>query len=315
MNKRKLWAVALLMAAIALVSGVITAFTGVKTTADTADLQVVASFYPVYIAALNVTDGADGVHLTSLAGPQTGCLHDYQLSPKNQMDLERADLLLMNGAGAEGFLEDTLSAMPHLATLDLSKGVELLSAEGDDHSHDEHDHHDHIDNEHIWTSPVRYAAQVENLCDGLCEIDPTNAEIYRANTRRYLQEIQDVAEEIAALKDDLSGVESLVFHPSLSYLAADLGLPVVATVTVGEDTTPSAAELAQAEQAIDQNGTLWLLYDSQFATDDYDYLAQKAANSHRLVLDAAVQGTAQKTAWLDAMKRNIDTLKTAVGEG
>ena len=49
---------------------------------DEADdmLTVVTSFYPMYIATLNIVDGVEGVRLENLSEPQTGCLHDFQLS-------------------------------------------------------------------------------------------------------------------------------------------------------------------------------------------------------------------------------------------
>ena len=45
------------------------------------DLTVVI-LLPMYIAALNVCDGVEGIHLENLSEPQTGCLHDCQLTPK-----------------------------------------------------------------------------------------------------------------------------------------------------------------------------------------------------------------------------------------
>ena len=102
MSKRKIGAVALLMAAIVVASAAITAFTGVSHRQPEGRLQVLASFYPVYVAALNVTDGVEDIALQSLAGPQTGCLHDYQLSPDNQIALEKADVLLRRAAKATG---------------------------------------------------------------------------------------------------------------------------------------------------------------------------------------------------------------------
>ena len=52
------------------------------------DLTVVTSFYPMYIAALNVCDGVEGIHLENLSEPQTGCLHDYQLTPEDMKLLQ-----------------------------------------------------------------------------------------------------------------------------------------------------------------------------------------------------------------------------------
>ena len=51
--------------------------------------------------------------------------------------LERADVIVMNGAGLEEFLEDALSAS-HAAVIDCSANVELL--ENRSHHHDDHDH-------------------------------------------------------------------------------------------------------------------------------------------------------------------------------
>ena len=76
MTAKKIGGIALLMAAIVAVSAAVTAFTGTDGKKK-ARLRVAASFYPVYIAALNLTDGVEGVETLSLTQPQTGCLHDY----------------------------------------------------------------------------------------------------------------------------------------------------------------------------------------------------------------------------------------------
>ena len=54
---------------------------------DGQELTVVTSFYPMYIAAENVIGDADGVRLENLSEPQTGCLHDFQLTPVRRMCL------------------------------------------------------------------------------------------------------------------------------------------------------------------------------------------------------------------------------------
>jgi ABC-type Zn uptake system ZnuABC Zn-binding protein ZnuA len=44
-------------------------------------LTIVTSFYPIHITTLNVAGTIPGVRVRRLAPPQTGCLHDYQLTP------------------------------------------------------------------------------------------------------------------------------------------------------------------------------------------------------------------------------------------
>ena len=60
---------------------------------------IVTSFYPIYIFALNLTEGIEGVEVRNLTAPDTGCLHDYQLQTGDMKKLAAADAFLINGAG------------------------------------------------------------------------------------------------------------------------------------------------------------------------------------------------------------------------
>ena len=90
---------------------------------------VVTSFYPIYLFALNLTDGLDGVEVHNLAAPGTGCLHDYQLQTGDMKKLAQADVFLINGAGMESFLPGVTDAFPDLPVVNASVGVDLLDAE------------------------------------------------------------------------------------------------------------------------------------------------------------------------------------------
>ena len=50
---------------------------------------VVASFYPIYLFALNLLEGVEGVELVSLAEPTSGCLHDYQLQSRVESGISK----------------------------------------------------------------------------------------------------------------------------------------------------------------------------------------------------------------------------------
>ena len=78
----------------------------IDTTEDSEKLQVVTSFYPMYLLAQAVTEGATELELRNMAQPQTGCLHDYELTISDMKFLENADVLIINGGGMEGFLEE-----------------------------------------------------------------------------------------------------------------------------------------------------------------------------------------------------------------
>ena len=40
------------------------------------EYTIVTSFYPMYISALNVAGGVDGVKVVNMTKPTPGCLHD-----------------------------------------------------------------------------------------------------------------------------------------------------------------------------------------------------------------------------------------------
>lgn len=308
--------VALLMAGIVALCAAVTAFTGVRTQKK-GGLQVVCSFYPVYVAALNVCDGVDGVELSSLTGPTAGCLHDYQLSPDNRIALSGADLLVINGAGAESFLDQTLAQLPRLTVVDTSRGVTLLES-GTAHAHvhedaggeDGEDHSHEAVNEHIWTSPSRYRRQVENLRDGLCAADPAHAQAYRDNAAAYLARIDAAAQELEQAAQGLTARGCITFHDSLAYFARELGLTVLYSLHIGEESGVSASDVAAAEQTAKATGDALLLYDSQYPVQ-YEYIG--GDDGVALTLDMAVSGEAQKDAWLNAMHRNADALRAAAG--
>ena len=316
--RRQYGAVALLMAGILLAAVAITAFTRVTNRED-GRLRLVAASYPAYIAALNIADGVDGVQVVNLVAAQTGCLHDYQLSPDNMITLSGADALILNGAGAESFLDGALDRFPELAVIDTSAGISLLESR---HVHDhDHDHGEEAGsqepeeglvyyNEHIWTSPERYKRQVANLRDGLAALDAGHAEQYRGNADAYLAEIDEIERQLAVAAANLPADACITFHDSLAYLAEDLGLHPVAALSIGEDSGVSAADLRQAEQAAAAAGSVLLLYDSQYPVE-YAYIADSAEQAAVLTLHTAAGGEEGKSAWLDAMQQNVQVLRGA----
>lgn len=140
---------ALLLCIISLASfGIVKA--GSISTAQEGDFVVMTSFYPMYIATMNITDGVNGVEVKNLTNNATGCLHDYQLSTKDLKQLDKADMLIVNGGGMESFLEDVYSQYGNLTIVTATDGVNLLaSTDGHEHSHaDAHDEDEHDNSEH-----------------------------------------------------------------------------------------------------------------------------------------------------------------------
>lgn len=299
-------AVAAMLAAILLLSVGLTVLTGgFSFGSEQADGKtVLATTYPIYVAAQNILGDDTSVTLHRLDGAASGCLHDYQLSPADRRRAQEADLILMNGAGAESFLHGLIEESK---CVDTSANLDLLCAEHDhDHAEGDH-HHEEAYNEHIWLSPARYAKQVEAVLKALCILNPEMTAVYEENAYTYYRKIDRIAFEVETYRRELSGKPCILFHDSMSYLAADLGLDVKLTLSVEGESGLSAADLRQVEALAAEFPDLLLFYDGQYP-QRYDGVGGTA-----VVLNTAVIGEGTADDWLTAMKENLKTLKKIVG--
>ena len=142
--------------------------------------QVAATTLPVYELTSRLCDGTD-ITVTRLVTESVSCLHDYALNVNQVKAAESAEVIVMNGAGLEEFMEDILHKSGYL--IDASHEVPLIECEEeDDHDHD-HDHegHNHDVDNHIWLSPANAAIMARNICEGLCGIYPAQESIFRTN--------------------------------------------------------------------------------------------------------------------------------------
>ena len=118
--------------------------------------RIVTSFYPMYIDAINITKGVDGVEVINMTKPQTGCLHDYQLTTEDMKTLEKADAFIVNGAGMESFLDKVIKQQKNLKVIDASKSDEINFLKDGDEI-----------NPHVWLSVTYSIAQVEAITSQL----------------------------------------------------------------------------------------------------------------------------------------------------
>ena len=304
---RQYGSVAALLALITALAVLVTLLTGGFALGGDRDegKQVLATTYPLYVAAQQILGDDTAVTLTRLDGAASGCLHDYQLSPADRRAVQEADLILMNGAGAESFLHGIAEEDKQV---DTSAGLDLLcAAHHHDHGEEEH-HHEEEYNEHVWLSPARYMGQVRMIFQALCGLNPEKAHIYSANTADYQMKIAAIQQEMEQLAVALDGTPRVLFHDSMAYLAADLGLDVKLTLSVEGESGLSAHDLGQVEQLAAQHPDLLLLYDTQYALR-YEGLA-----GNPLTLNTAVQGTGDPADWLTAMGENVENLKKSAAD-
>ena len=167
MFRRKLGLVALILLVFSLLGyTLITAFGRDPLHRDNEEYTVAASFYPVYVLTRNLTEGVPGVQVVNLTENHTGCLHDYQMTTKDMLTLETADLLVINGGNMELFIRSAAEKLPQLVIADASAGFVFLEGEGHVHDHDEAEsedkHEAETEHEHEAESEHEHEAESED---------------------------------------------------------------------------------------------------------------------------------------------------------
>ena len=212
-----------------------------------ARLTILAATYPVYLAVQAVTEGVDGVAVERLNTGEVSCLHDYTLTVTDMKKIETADVIALNGADLEEFMEDALSASNALV-IDCSEGVALL--ENADHVHTEGDDghdHGHFD-PHYWMDPANLVQVVANLQSGLAQADPDHRDLYQENARSAAAQLErwdaDLSDMVQAARADGVEIAGLVtFHDGFRYFAQALDLPLLASIEEEEGSEASAKEI------------------------------------------------------------------------
>lgn len=266
---------------------------------------VVASFYPIYLFALNLTDGLPDVAVRCLAAPTTGCLHDYQLQTGDMKALSAADVFLINGAGMEGYLSNVFEAFPALPVVDASEGVELMA----DEDHGEM-------NAHVWLDASNARQMVSNLAEGLMAALPAHAEAIAANRDAYATRLSALDEELKAGLRDLPHKDIVTFHEAFPYFAKAYGLNVAAVITREPGDALSPAKMGELVELVRSLGAPPLFVEPQYE----DIAAQtisRETGAPVYTLDPIVTGP-EADVPLDyyetVMRRNMQVLQEALGD-
>ena len=222
-----------------------------------ARLTVVCTTYPIYLFASSLTEGVEGVAVERLDTGSTSCLHDYTLSMADMKKLERADVIALNGAGLEEFLEDAL-ATSDAAVIDCSMGVELLENLSHHHDEDGEDGHDHGHwDPHYWMDPANARIMAANLRNNMVLLDPDHAAEYESNAVRTEKILLHVEEETRTLveKYPLQGVPGLItFHDGFQYFAKAFYLPLLASIEEEAGSEASAHEIVEITELVKEYG-------------------------------------------------------------
>ena len=338
MFRRKLSIVFCVMLCFSMISfGLISAFGRKPVDVSKDDIVVVASIYPVYLITKNLCDGVDGVHVVNLTENLTGCSHDYQLTTKDMLMLETADILVINGGEMELFITGAAEKLSSVTIVDSSMGISFLSGNAHTHKEDSfdtdendkknnsadmdkqssntqktegidvHDTEIHSSiNGHIWLDMVRYEKQIAAVAEALGKIDTAHADQYFANAERYIMEVETLYKEYQKKLAELQDLEVVLFHDAFYYLCDTYSIEVLHGVDLDAESALSAGELAELADEVRFHNVQYFFAEE--ATGDAAVQLAGETGSSVIFLDPITSGPDKLDAYLTAMRQNLELL-------
>ena len=266
-------------------------------------LKIVTSFYPIYLDAINIAGDVDGVEVINLTKPQTGCLHDYQLTTEDMKTLETADIFIVNGLGMENFLDKVTSARKNLKIIDASKSEDIyLLKDGDEI------------NPHVWMSVTYNMHQVKAITKQLCDADPAHAEQYKKNALEYLNKLSALRDDMHFALDNLPHKDIITFHEAFPYFAAEFKLNLIGVIEREPGTEPTPQELTDSIAKVNALPVKVLFVEPQYSPKAADTIARETGATIS-TLDPIVTGNATPDAkddYLIKMRENMETLSNTL---
>ncbi|WP_112266010.1 zinc ABC transporter substrate-binding protein AztC [Lentzea terrae] len=208
--------------------------------------------------------------------------HSFAISAQEAARLESAALVVYNGLGLEeGVLRHVRAAeQADVPTLSVGDQVDPIRYTAEDVAGQP--------DPHFWTDPKRVRRAVEVISERvIAHVDGIDAGVVKANTARYLEEIDRLdswtAERFGAIPAERRKL--VTNHHVFGYLAQRFGFQVIGAVIPSGTTlaSPSASDLAGLAEAVRAAGVGAIFADSSQPDRLARVLAEQAGVHVRVI--------------------------------
>ena len=223
---------------------------GIALPASAAPISILAAenFYGEAAQAI----GGDRVSVDSVIVAPGTDPHDFDPPPSVSRSVSSADVIIMNGADYDHWMEHLLEAAPASGRAVINVADLIGVAEGD--------------NPHVWYDPAAMPALASALADELSKRDPDGAAGYAERRDALLVKLAPIGEKVTELHARYAGTPVVATEPVFGYMAAALGLKMeneAFQTAIMNETEPAARDVAAMEDAIRTGKVKVLFYNGQ----------------------------------------------------
>jgi zinc/manganese transport system substrate-binding protein len=229
------------------------------------DIVAAENFYGDVVSQL----GGKHVNVTSILSNPDEDPHLFEASPKTARALQRAKLIVYNGADYDPWMDKLLAASKN-ANRKTIVAADLVGKKRGD-------------NPHLWYNPPTMPAVARAVVEALDEADPANKADYDANLAKFIASLKPIDDKVAAMKAKYQGTPVTATEPVFGYMSDAIGLAMRNTrfqLAVMNDTEPSATDIAAFEKDLRSRTVHVLIYNSQATEALTKRLLKLAQQSH-----------------------------------
>ena len=229
MNKKRLFIVIMILVIAAGVLGYVAIQNSSKNNSN-GKIGVVVSIGPEveWVKAV----GGDKVNVTLMV-PSSSDPHTYEPLPSQLIQVSKAKMYAEIGSSIEfenNYMNKIKEANPNMLVVNASQGIKLIpnTAENEATTMDSH----------VWVDPKNAKIMVNNIYQGLVQVDPADKDYFQQNRNQYLQQLDELDKNTTQLLKGKQGTKILIFHPAFGYYTKDYNLTQVGAMINDEEPSP-----------------------------------------------------------------------------
>lgn len=273
-------------------------------------IKIYTSIYPLYDFAKKV--GGDKVEVTNLVPAGTEP-HDWEISTSDIVNLEKADMLIYNGAGIENWTDKVIDTLENkdIVYVKTSEGLDIHKA-GEKANSNKDDGHSHGSfDPHTWLSIKNAKKEMKNIKDALIEHDSENTKYYEKNYEKYAKKLDELDKKYSDTLGPIKNKTIIVAHEAFGYLCSDYNINQEGIEGLTPDSEPDPARMREIIKFAKENNVKTIFFEELVSPKVAETIA-KEINAKTEVLNP-LEGLSEEQInngedYFSVMEKNLEAL-------
>ncbi len=268
-------------------------------------LQVVTSFYPLYFFAREI--GGEQVQVDNIT-PVGSEPHDYEPTTRDISQIERASLLIINGAHLESWADKVKDNQrtSNVRIIEVSQGLATQEIEEGAKK---------IQDPHIWLDPILAKRQVEIILGGFVDIDREHKTIYENNARKLIKKLDLLDKAFKEGLKDCAQKNIVTSHAAFGYVASRYNLIQIPISGLSPDEEPSPKRLAEIAKFTRTNHVKYIFFETLISPKLAETIAREVGA--KTIVFNPLEGLTQEQQskaqdYFSIQRDNLSNLRTAL---